>query len=155
MTQGDLQRLKAQLMFTRTKIAALIFVVARLKRWRFGQSSESLDPQMSLFEAIAADTAIEEQARASTRIRPRTAHRLAVPCARRCPRRCRASSTATRLRTRTARASSRCCASARTRPSRSTACRRSGQKAPPTRTDACPAAFALASNRGSQAQTCR
>ena len=36
--------------------------VARLKRWRFGQSSESLDAQSPLFDAIVADTAIEDAA---------------------------------------------------------------------------------------------
>jgi transposase len=56
------ERLQAELKFAQTKIAALNFEVARLKRWRFGSSSESLDAQAPLFEAIAADTAIEDQA---------------------------------------------------------------------------------------------
>src|SRR5574337_75265 len=62
ISREDFERLRSQLKFAQTKIAALNFEVARLKRWRFGQSSESLDAQAPLFEAIVADTAIEEQA---------------------------------------------------------------------------------------------
>jgi transposase len=56
------ERLQAELKFAQTRIAALNFEVARLKRWRFGQSSESLDAQTPLFDAIVADTAIEDAA---------------------------------------------------------------------------------------------
>jgi transposase len=56
------ERLQRELKFAQTKIAALNFELARLKRWRFGISSESLDAQSPLFEAIIADTALEEQA---------------------------------------------------------------------------------------------
>lgn len=56
------ERLQGELKFAQTKIAALNFELARLKRWRFGTSSESLDAQTPLFEAIIADTAIEDQA---------------------------------------------------------------------------------------------
>lgn len=56
-----LQRQQAELKFAQTRIAALNFEIARLKRWRFGQSSESLDAQSPLFDAIIADTAIEDE----------------------------------------------------------------------------------------------
>lgn len=59
---AQFEQLQAQLKFAHTQIASLNFEVARLKRWRFGSSSESLDKQAPLFEAILADTALEEQA---------------------------------------------------------------------------------------------
>lgn len=62
ISRGDLERMQAELKFAQTKIAALNFEVARLRRWRFGQSSESLDVQTPLFEALVADTAIEDAA---------------------------------------------------------------------------------------------
>src|SRR5574337_846625 len=62
ISREDFERLRSQLKFAETKIAALNFEVARLKRWRFGSSSESLDAQTPLFEAIVADTAIEDAA---------------------------------------------------------------------------------------------
>ena len=65
VSREDLERfdqLQAELQFAQTKIAALNFEIARLKRWRFGQSSESLDAQSPLFDAIVADTAIEDAA---------------------------------------------------------------------------------------------
>ena len=39
-------------------------MIARLKRWRFGSSAESLDSstQAELFDAIQSDTALEDQA---------------------------------------------------------------------------------------------
>jgi transposase len=57
-------RMEAELKFNQTKIEALNLEIARLKRWRFGSSSESLDStsQAVLFEAIVADTAIEDRA---------------------------------------------------------------------------------------------
>ena len=59
-----LQRLQGELKFKQTKIDALNFEVARLKRWRFGSSSESLDTstQAVLFGHILADTALEDRA---------------------------------------------------------------------------------------------
>jgi transposase len=59
-----IERLQAELKFNQTKIEALNFEIARLKRWRFGTSSESLDgtAQAVLFDAILADTAIEDRA---------------------------------------------------------------------------------------------
>lgn len=56
------ERLQAELKFAQTRIAALNFEVARLKRWRFGSSSESLDAQAPLFQEILADAVREEQA---------------------------------------------------------------------------------------------
>ena len=58
-----LQRLQGELKFKQTKIDALNFEVARLKRWRFGSASESLEAstQAVLFEHILADTAIEDR----------------------------------------------------------------------------------------------
>ena len=59
-----LQRLQGELKFKQTRIDALNFEVARLKRWRFGSSSESLDTstQAVLFDHILVDTAIEDRA---------------------------------------------------------------------------------------------
>ena len=43
-TLGDLiERMQAELHFEKTRNAALNFEIVRLKRWRFGSSSESLD----------------------------------------------------------------------------------------------------------------
>jgi transposase len=59
-----IERIQAELKFERTRNEALNFEIARLKRWRFGSSSESLDgsTQAVLFEAIVADTALEDRA---------------------------------------------------------------------------------------------
>ena len=59
-----IERMQAELKFKQTRIEALNFEVARLKRWRFGMSSESLDgtTQAVLFDAIVADTALEDRA---------------------------------------------------------------------------------------------
>ena len=59
-----LARLQAELKFQKTRNDALNFEIARLKRWRFGSSSESLDTstQAVLFDHILADTAIEDRA---------------------------------------------------------------------------------------------
>ena len=59
-----LARLQGELKFQKTRNEALNFEIARLKRWRFGSSSESLDTttQAVLFDAILADTALEDQA---------------------------------------------------------------------------------------------
>ena len=59
-----IERMQAELKFKQTKIEALNFEIARLKRWRFGSSSESLDgtTQAVLFDAIVADTALEDLA---------------------------------------------------------------------------------------------
>jgi transposase len=78
-----IERMQAELKFKQTKIEALNFEVARLKRWRFGTSSESLDgtTQAVLFDAIVADTAIEDRAAQDALELPRaapTAKRQAV-----------------------------------------------------------------------------
>ena len=59
-----LERLQGELKFQKTRNEALNFEIARLKRWRFGSSSESLDTstQAVLFDAILADTALEDLA---------------------------------------------------------------------------------------------
>jgi transposase len=59
-----IERLQGEIRFKQTTIEALNFEVARLKRWRFGTSSESLDSgaQAVLFDAILADTALEDRA---------------------------------------------------------------------------------------------
>ena len=59
-----LQRLQGELKFKQARIEALNFEVARLKRWRFGSSSESLDSstQTVLFDLILADTELEDRA---------------------------------------------------------------------------------------------
>jgi len=58
------ERMQAELQFEKTRNAALNFEVARLKRWRFGSSSESLEAstQAVLFDAILADTLLEDLA---------------------------------------------------------------------------------------------
>jgi transposase len=60
-----IERIKAQLKFKQTKIDALNFELARLKQWRFGKSSESLDaqglnPQAQLFDAKTEQLLVEE-----------------------------------------------------------------------------------------------
>jgi len=59
-----LERMQGELQFEKTRNAALNFEIARLKRWRFGSSSESLDAttQAVLFDAILADTLAEDNA---------------------------------------------------------------------------------------------
>jgi transposase len=59
-----LQRMQDELKLNKTRIEALNFEIARLKRWRFGSSSESLDgtTQAVLFDAILVDTALEDRA---------------------------------------------------------------------------------------------
>ena len=59
-----LERLQAELKFQKIRNDALNFEVARLKRWRFGSSSESLDTstQAVLFDHILIDTALEDRA---------------------------------------------------------------------------------------------
>lgn len=51
-----LGRLQSELKFKQAKIEALNFEIARLKRWRFGSSSESLEAstQAVLFAQILA-----------------------------------------------------------------------------------------------------
>jgi transposase len=57
-----IERLQAQVKFEQTRNEALNFEIARLKRWRFGSSAESLDTttQAVLFDAIWVDTALED-----------------------------------------------------------------------------------------------
>ena len=59
-----IERLQGQLQFEKTRNQALNFEIARLKRWRFGSSSESLEAstQAVLFDQILADTALEDRA---------------------------------------------------------------------------------------------
>jgi transposase len=59
-----IERLQGEIRFEKTRNEALNFEIARLKRWRFGTSSESLDntTQAVLFDAILADTALEDRA---------------------------------------------------------------------------------------------
>ncbi len=59
-----LERLQGELKFKQTRIDALNFEVARLKRWRFGSSSESLETttQAVLFDSLLIDTALEDRA---------------------------------------------------------------------------------------------
>lgn len=63
-SKAHLEALQAELKLARTQIASLKFEVARLKHWRFGSSSESLDTQQPLFAALAEDTAQEDRAAA-------------------------------------------------------------------------------------------
>lgn len=75
--RDQIERMQAELKFKQTKIEALNFEVARLKRWRFGSSSESLEgtTQAVLFDAIVADTALEDQAARDEVKPPPTARR--------------------------------------------------------------------------------
>ena len=59
-----IERMQGELQFKQSRIEALNFEIARLKRWRFGSSSESLDSstQAVLFDAIVLDTALEDRA---------------------------------------------------------------------------------------------
>ena len=59
-----LDRLQGELKFQKVRNEALNFEVARLKRWRFGSSSESLDTstQAVLFDHIVLDTVLEDRA---------------------------------------------------------------------------------------------
>ena len=64
MLEQIIRRMQGELQFSKTRIEALNFEVARLKRWRFGSSSESLDAstQAVLFDAILVDTLLEDVA---------------------------------------------------------------------------------------------
>ena len=76
VSQALIERMQVELKFERTRNEALNFEIARLKRWRFGSSSESLEAstQAVLFDAILADTAIEDRAaQDQTRPPPATA----------------------------------------------------------------------------------
>jgi small-conductance mechanosensitive channel len=74
-------QMQADLKFQQTKIEALSFELARLKQWRFGQSSESLDTQGQLFDAKtqallqaeeqAEDRAADEERTAPGKRRPK------------------------------------------------------------------------------------
>ena len=57
--RGLIKCMQAEIKFSQTRIEALNFEIARLKRWRFGTSAESLDSttQAVLFDAILTDTA--------------------------------------------------------------------------------------------------
>ena len=59
-----LARVQGELKFQQTRNEALNFEIARLKRWRFGSSSESLDTstQAVLFDSLLIDTALEDRA---------------------------------------------------------------------------------------------
>ena len=67
-----LERLQGELKFKQTRIDALNFEVARLKRWRFGSSSESLESstQAVLFDALLVDAALEDRAAAEANKSP-------------------------------------------------------------------------------------
>ena len=64
--------------FQKTRIEALNFEIARLRRWRFGSSSESLDTstQAVLLDAILLDIALEDLAAKEVLQLPRAAPRV-------------------------------------------------------------------------------
>ena len=66
-----IERMQAELQFEKTRNKALNFEIARLKRWRFGSSSESLEAstQTVLFDSIVADTLLADIA-AQQEIKP-------------------------------------------------------------------------------------
>lgn len=81
-------RLSAQLKFEQAKNQALNFEIARLKQWRFGSSSESLNTQQSVLfepglEAVLIDESKAEDGGADEARRPasvkRQPKRLALP----------------------------------------------------------------------------
>jgi transposase len=80
--QAIIAQLRAQLKFEQTRNAALNLEVARLKNWRFGQSSESMDAaQTSLFDAklliaLDQDSAKEDHAQAAVLQALRSGHPL-------------------------------------------------------------------------------
>jgi transposase len=76
LSRVDFEQLQSELKFANTKIEALNFEVARLRQWRFGTASESLDgtTQAVLFDAILDDTALEDQA-AQNEVKPAAAPR--------------------------------------------------------------------------------
>ena len=80
-----IERLQGELKFSKIKIEALSFEIARLNRWRFGQSSESLDAagQVALFDKIVLDAGLENVAAQDERqpatLRTRRAVRQALP----------------------------------------------------------------------------
>lgn len=59
-----IERTQLELRFERTRNGGLNFELARLRRWRFGTASESLDSlsQAVLFDAILADSEAEDRA---------------------------------------------------------------------------------------------
>jgi transposase len=59
-----IEQMQGDLKLKQVKIDALTFELARLKNWKFGRSSESLDgdKQKVLFDQIIADTALEDLA---------------------------------------------------------------------------------------------
>ena len=72
------ERMQGELKFKQARIEALNFEVARLKRWRFGSSSESLEAstQAVLFDQILADTALEDRAAQDQNKQPGAAPRI-------------------------------------------------------------------------------
>jgi len=84
-----IEKLQTELKFKQTKIEALNLEVARLKKWRFGSSSESLDAstQAVLFDALVADTRIEDDAQAEERQRLAALLATTGPAAKPVPRR--------------------------------------------------------------------
>ena len=77
VSRDFVERMQAEIKFGQTKIEALNFEIARLKRWRFGSSAESLDSsaQAVLFDAILGDTALEDQAARDAAAKPPAAPR--------------------------------------------------------------------------------
>ena len=125
-----IERMQAEIKFKQTRIEALNFEIARLKRWRFGSSAESLDSstQAVLFDAILADTDLEDQA-ARDAAAEAAAPAPAAPKAkrkavrRRCPPTCRALIATMSSVPRTAPVARPSRASAKRSASNSTACR--------------------------------
>jgi len=77
VSRDFVERMQAEIKFGQTKIEALNFEIARLKRWRFGSSAESLDSsaQAVLFDAILMDTAAEDAAAKAAPAQPPAAPR--------------------------------------------------------------------------------
>ena len=77
VSRGLIERMQAEIKFERTRNEALNFEIARLKRWRFGSSAESLDSsaQAVLFDAILIDTAQEDAAAKDVAANPPAAPR--------------------------------------------------------------------------------
>ena len=86
--QGEINRYQGQVKFLDVKVAALSLEVARLKRWRFGKSSESMDARQGELFDKATEVLLIEDAKAEDRAqsqqprqgdKPRQPKRVALP----------------------------------------------------------------------------
>ena len=60
LNQDEIKRYQEELKFKQAHIEKLGFEIARLKQWRFGSSSESMDGQVDLFGSTVQESLVEE-----------------------------------------------------------------------------------------------